>query len=278
MINFNGILVEDTTVISVKNRGYKFGDGLFETIKIASGKILFWEDHYFRLMASMRIMRIEIPMHFTMEFLEDEVKKLLIALNLNSKNARVRITIDRGNEGGYLPKNYEVNFSIVCEDLDVHFYKTPNHLRYEVDLFKDHFIAPGLLSSIKSSSKIPNILASIYAAENDLQNCLLLNTDKNVIEATNGNLFLVKNNLIKTPAIEDGCLNGILRKQLIGIIKYSDKYEVEETSISPFELQKADELFITNVIMGIQPITKYRKKEYNNVVALDILEKLNSKI
>ena len=64
MINFNGKLLEDNIIISTQNRGYAYGDGLFETIKVVSGKLLFWEDHYFRLMASMRIMRMEIPMNF----------------------------------------------------------------------------------------------------------------------------------------------------------------------------------------------------------------------
>ena len=67
MINFNGTLLENNTILTTQNRGYAYGDSLFETLKVVSGKILFWEDHYFRLMASMRIMRMEIPMNFTME-------------------------------------------------------------------------------------------------------------------------------------------------------------------------------------------------------------------
>lgn len=278
MVNFNGTILDSSTVISVDNRGYKFGDGVFETLKVVSGKILFWEDHYFRLMASMRIMRMEIPMHFTMEFLEDEVLKLLEAGDLLSKNARVRISIDRGDKGAYLPVNKNTNFSITSSEVNDNSYAFSESSKYEVDLFKDHFIAPGLLSSIKSSAKIPNILASIYALENDLENCILLNTNKCIIEATNGNLFLVKGNVIKTPTIEDGCLNGILRKQLITIIKKSAQFKLEVASISPFELQKADEMFITNVIMGIQPISKYRKKSYKADTAKILLEKLNNLI
>ena len=82
--------------------------------------------------------------------------------------------------------------------------------------------------------------------------------------------------MIKTPSLEDGCLRGIIRKQLIEMLKKLEDYTVEEASISPFELQKADELFITNAIVGIQPITKYRKKTYTNKVAKDLLGKLNA--
>ncbi|HBY67665.1 MAG TPA: aminotransferase class IV, partial [Flavobacteriaceae bacterium] len=75
----------------------------------------------------------------------------------------------------------------------------------------------------------------------------------------------------------DGCLNGILRKQVIKIIGQMPDYILEQTSVSPFELQKADEIFITNVITGIQPVSKYRKKEYTREVAKELLAKLNVK-
>ena len=86
----------------------------------------------------------------------------------------------------------------------------------------------------------------------------------------------MKGNVIKTPPISDGCLNGVTRKQLINIIGKLEDYTLEEASISPFELQKADELFITNVIVGIQSITKYRKKEFENTTAKSLLGKLNA--
>lgn len=101
---------------------------------------------------------------------------------------------------------------------------------------------------------------------------------KNITEALQGNLFLVKGNIIKTPPLSDGCLRGIIRKQIIAIINLLPDYTLVEESISPFELQKADELFITNTIIGIQPITKYRKKSYTNQVASELLKKLNVKV
>lgn len=279
MINLNGILTKDHSHnLSIDNRGYKYGDALFETVKVINGKILFWEDHYFRFMASMRIMRMEIPMAFTMEFLENEILKTIEANHFLKSTVRVRFNVDRGEGGKYTPENKNINYNIVVEKIASDFYSLSTTQTYEVDLFKDYFVAPGLLSTLKTNNKIINVLGSIYAQENNLANCLLLNTNKNVIEALNGNLFLVKNNTIKTPPIEDGCLKGILRKQIIDIISKWDDYEVIETSISPFELQKADELFVTNVIVGIQPITKYRKKNYQIKVAEDLIKKLNVKI
>ncbi|PKQ44239.1 aminotransferase class IV [Confluentibacter flavum] len=277
MTNFNGIISEDNNILSINNRGYAYGDALFETIKVSAGNILFWEDHYFRLMASMRIMRMEIPMNFTMEFLEDQILKTLETNNLRDTSARVKLLIHRNEGGLYLPDSNAISFIIIAKPLENHLYTIKGPV-YEVDLFKDYFIAPGLLSTLKTNNKALNVIGSIYAKENKLQNCLLLNTDKQVVEALNGNVFLVKGNTIKTPPILDGCLKGIMRKQLIEIIKSMPEYTIEETSISPFELQQADELFMTNVIVGIQPITKYRKKIFANNVSTLLLNKLNEKI
>lgn len=277
MINYNGTVVKETNIISINNRGYAYGDALFETIKISSGNILFWEDHYFRLMASMRIMRMEIPMDFTMEFLENEILKTLQANDLQSTSARVKLLVHRNEGGFYLPDTNTISFIIIAKHLENQLYSIKDN-EYEVDLFKDYFLAPGLLSTLKTNNKSLNVIGSIYAKENNLQNCLLLNTDKQVVEALNGNIFLVKDNTIKTPPILDGCLKGIMRKQIIEIIKSSQEYTLDETSISPFELQQADELFLTNVIVGIQPIKKYRKKIFANLVSTLLLNRLNEKI
>jgi branched-chain amino acid aminotransferase len=121
-------------------------------------------------------------------------------------------------------------------------------------------------------------LGSIYAQENGLDNCLLLNTNKQVVEALNGNLFLINGTTIKTPPLVDGCLKGIMRKQVMELIKDIDGYDILEESVSAFELQKADELFMTNVIQGIQPITAYRKKDYSTKVSNELVEKLNAKL
>lgn len=280
MINFNGNLISSKdTQLSLENRGYKYGDALFETLKVVNGKIFFWEDHYFRLMASMRILRMDIPMNFTMEFLEAEILKTLEANQLLNASARVRLNVDRGEGGKYLPnKDSGVSFNIVTESHSNPFYTICSSKAYVVDLYKDFFMAPNLLSGLKSNNKALQVIGSIYADENDLDNCLVLNTNKNVIEALNGNLFLVKGDVIKTPPLEDGCLKGVMRKQVLEILSKDVNLYVEEASISPFELQKADELFITNVIKGIVPITKYRKKTYGNEFAQKVVGKLNAKL
>jgi len=278
MINLNGKIVADNqATLSLKNRGYTYGDALFETIRVNSGMILFWEDHYFRLMASMRIVRMEIPMNFTMEFLQQEILDIIQESGLMNSSVRVKIMVNREEGGLYTPENNNIEYSISVRPVSPTFYSISD-ASYEVSLFKDHYVAADLLSTLKSNNKLVNILGGIFAKENNYDNCFLLNANKMVIEALNGNIFLVKGNTIKTPPVSDGCLKGILRTQLLRVLKKLPEFQVEEASISPFELQKADELFITNVITGIQPITKFRKKEYTSLVAKKLLGILNARI
>lgn len=278
MINSNGRIVEAKDAgISISNRGLAYGDSVFETIKVVNGKIIFWEDHYFRFMASMRIMRMEIPADFSPEFLEQEIKDLIAANGFENSPARIRFTVYRKEGGFYNPETNDIGYFITAEALADPFYLMDENF-YEVELFKDHFINSGMLSTLKTNNKAINVLGSIFARENDYHNCLLLNEHKNVVEALNGNLFLVKGNTIKTPPLSDGCLKGVLRGKLMEIIKKLPGYELEEASISPFELQKADELFITNVIVGIRPVSKYRKKTFATETAKDLLGKLNAQV
>ena len=277
MINFNGNIIENSTILSIDNRGLAYGDALFETIKVSHGKVLFLEDHYFRLMASMRIMRMEIPMDFTMEYMETQIIKAVEVNELLKSSARVKFTVFRKEGGLYTPSNNDIGFIVSVRLLEDDFYILNDDF-YEVDLFKDYYVSPSLLSTLKTNNKVLNVVGSIYAKENKLNNCLVLNTNKQIIEALNGNVFVVKGNIIKTPPISDGCLKGIMRKQIIDLLKKLPDYELVEVSISPFELQRADEIFITNVIVGIQSISKYRKKLFTNEVSKALIGKLNAKI
>jgi branched-chain amino acid aminotransferase len=276
MVNFNGLLVSSQEQSWSNNRSFRYGDGVFETLKIVNQKVLFLEDHYFRLMASMRIVRMEIPMNFTMEYLETQILNTAI-VNKCSDSARVRITVYRNEGGYYLPETNQISFIIQAISLSTSLYSY-EAISYEVDLYKDFYIAKQLLSTLKTTNKIIHVTGSIFAKENGFQNCLLLNDEKNVVEALQGNIFMLMNGKLITPPITDGCLNGIMRKKIISLAKSIENIEIIEASISPFDLQKAEELFTTNVIKGIQPITKYRKKEYSTNLAMQLTEKLNTLI
>jgi branched-chain amino acid aminotransferase len=276
MINFNGNIVAQNDNVLTQNRAFLYGDGVFETLKIINNKILFLEDHYFRLMASMRVVRMEIPMNFTMEYFEEQVLSLVQQKGI-SASARARITVFRNDGGLYLPQTNEISFLIHATALDATLYAL-NTDPYEVDLYKDFYVTKQLLSSIKTTNKMINVTGSIFAHENGLENCILLNDAKNVVEVLQGNLFMVTGKKLITPPVSEGCLNGVMRKQILALAKKVTDIEVSEEIISPFDLQKADELFLTNVITGIQSISKYRKKEFTSNLAHLLVQKLNESI
>ena len=276
MINFNAAIVSEDANVLVQNRGFLYGDAVFETVKIVNEKILFLEDHYFRLMSSMRVVRMEIPMEFTMEYLEEQIL-ILVKNNSVESSSRARITVCRNDGGFYLPQSNTVSFLIMAMPLENKEYSL-NEQEYEVDLYKDFYVTKQLLSSIKTTNRLINVTGSIYAHENGLDNCVLLNDSKNVIEALQGNIFMFTGNKLITPPVSEGCLNGVMRKQILQLAKKMEGIEVAEEIISPFDLQKADELFLTNVIKGVQPITKYRKKEFSMEISRKLVSALNKSL
>ena len=275
MFNFNGKLFnEDDHILDAKNRGLQWGDAVYEELRVLSGEVIFLEEHYLRLMSSMRILRMEIPMNFTMEFMEEEILKTVLKEGLKVTK-RVKFTVFRNSENDDALANNSISYIVTTSILPNHFYVLEEN-EYEVELFKDFYKNASMLSNLDTTNKILNVVGRIYAQENDYNDCLVLNEQKQVIESLNGNIFLIQKNIIKTPPLTDGCLNGILRKKLIEIISKLEDYELQELSISPFELQKADELFVINAIDGIISITKYRKKLYSNYVAKNLIGKLNA--
>ena len=255
MTNYNGN-IKDLSSDDFNNRGFLYGDSVFETIKIVDNKIIFWEEHYLRLMSSMRILRIEIPNNYTPEFFEKEIIKTNLKTD-SSFSGRVRLTIYRGGSGLYLPNNNFPIFVINSNKTNEKLFKIDRDV-YKVDLFKDYQIQSNLISNLKTNNRVINVIGSIYAQENELDNCVLLNDNKLVTEFLNGNIFIVNDNVIKTPTISTGCLNGVMRKKIIELIKKVPAYKIQEKDFSPYELVSSDEIWVTNSISGIIPVTEYR--------------------
>lgn len=277
MINLNGTLLSETPPsLTANNRGFLYGDAVFETLKHTNTQALYWEDHYFRLMASMRIFGMEIPLEYTPDFFEKEFLRTIKGQSTAAPAWRIRLTIFRNDGGRYTPTTHQVSFLIQSTPLEQATYPQPAN-EYVVDLYKDHYVQPSMLSNLKSNNKALQVLGSVFAQRQELDNCILLNDRKEVTEALNGNLFLLFGDTLHTPPLTSGCLDGIMRKQLM---RLSDKLslKVEERAITPFELQRADELWVTNTVVGISPVVRYRRKTYQNQVALKALDLLNSHI
>jgi len=269
MLNFNGeFFDEENFNLRYNNRAFYYGDALFETLKFKNNTVFFIEDHYFRLMGSMRMLRMEIPLYFSFDFFKSEILKTIKANKLSE--ARIRFQVFRKEGGYYLPKTNNIHFLIEVTNL-----QELKNKSYELDLFKDFYVFSGMLSNLKTTNRLINTVASIFAYENHFDDCILLNEKKRVVETTKANIFLVKGTEVRTPCLTEGCIKGITRKKVIEEIKRIGMYQLIETEISPFEIQKADAVFITNSIMGIKPVKKYRKKIFNTEIINLITEDFN---
>lgn len=278
MININGHLIEsENATVALDNRGLNYGDAIFETMRFADGKLFFWKDHYRRLISTLGILKMEVPNAFKIDLLEQEILRTVRTSNSLNGGFRIKLLVWRKTGGKYEPISNKVEYAITFEKLEASVYIL-KETKYEIALFKDHLISSGILSSLKTNNKLVNILGSIFAKENGYENCLLLNENQRVVEALNGNVFLIFEDTIFTPPITDGCLNGIMRKHIISIAKKIPNYKVKEVSVSMSDVLSADEIFITNVIQGIVSVSKFREKTYGNEVADIILPKLNKKV
>lgn len=253
-VNFNGQILTNQQINTI-NRAFLYGDSLFDTLLVEKSKLIFSEEHYFRLLAGMRQLRMEIPDYFTQDYWENEIRKVLISNKLET--ARVRTNIFRDSEGLYTPSKNNVSFLIQVSELN---YK--KHTPYKIGIYKDNYQSTNTLENIKTGNRLINVLASIYAKENGWDNCLLLNHKKQISSFINGNIFIVFGNQIITPPLSEGCVNGIIRNKIIGIISKNTDFQIDERGISVFELQNADEVFMTNSIAGIQSILEFKNKIY----------------
>ena len=276
MINYNGAIIEKADLPSAEiARATMYGDAVFETLKMQEGKLFFIEDHYFRLMAGMRILRMPISMDFTPEFFIEQAERL--AEEVAIENGRLRIQVVRVADGKYTPsEDQSTVWWMELEELEsIEYIHSEKGLT--VDLFKDHYIQPGLLSTIKSSNSLPYVLGGVYARENNLDAVLMVNDNKMLVEANASNVFVLKGDVLRTAPLEDGALRGVFRKNLLNWGKEIG-LQVKEESINPFDLQKADEIWLTNTISGVQWVEKYRKNTYKGDKAKELVALLQRKL
>lgn len=276
-IDFNGNLFEENQpIFSAGNRGYNYGDGLFETMRVIQGEIVFWQDHYDRLTAGMNLLQMQIPDYWSKCYLQSQIINLIEENKLSSQPVRVKLNVHRDAAGLYSPNHHHIKYLIRTLPLSEAIYTQKNE-PYSVEVFKTHRIASGVLSNLKNTSKLINVLGSIYAEKNGFDNCLLLNEQGSVVEALNGNVFLIKDNYIKTPPLSDGSLAGITRKKIKELVEQTT-FQIEQTSVSVADLLIADEIWITNSIVGIQPVTQYNQRSYKNIIAHHFIDLLNKEV
>lgn len=225
----------------------------------------------------MRQLRMEIPMEFTLEHLEGEILKTIEASGRGGLPNEICITVFRNAGNSFLPEALDVSFIIGFSPLSQVEYvlETPG---LKADLFKDYYLQADGLSRLPHTGKLPFVLAAIYADDNGYDTCLMLNHRKEIALGLHGNLFYRKGDEIKTPPLSGGCPDGILRKFLLKHNWDNTPYHLLEADISPFELQQAEELFMTDISSGITSIAQYRKAKYSQEAATFSTELINELI
>ncbi len=249
----------DKLLISPNNRSFRYGDGFFETIKVSNGNICLADYHFERLFASLDAMLFEKPHYYSSAYFKEQVLQVTNK-NGHSKLARVRLTIFRGDGGLYDAENNFPNYIIQSWELN----PATNHLNENglvIDLFKDAQKVCDHYSHIKSNNYLPYTMAALWAKKNRLNDALLLNPYGAIADATIANVWIVKDGAIKTPALTEGCVNGVMRRFLLKSIRAASM-PVEETTILMDDILQAQEVFLTNAITGIKWVRQCGNSNY----------------
>ena len=274
-VNLNGKLFPaDEPVIQLDNRAFHYGDGVFETMRIVRGKTCFLDAHWARLMAGLKVLRIDMPKDLGLDKLEHAITELLD--RNDTVNARCRLTVFRDSAGYFRPERNTGAYTLELFPVERETFIL-NERGYTVDLYPEMRKPVNLLAVHKTLDSQLYVMASLWSIEHHLDNCLLQNDRGNIIESSSGNLFIVSNGVLYTPPLSDGCLGGIMRMQVINIA-LENGIKVYESSLNPQNLLVADELFFTNAASGVQWVGAYRTKRYGHRMALRLQDLLVKKV
>lgn len=271
----NQLLPVDEPVMKNTNRSFRYGDGLFETIRLINGQLHLFEPHIERLFNGIEFLKIQTPAHWGVDFFEDKIYHLLEKNNITG-NGRIRLAIFRSDGGYYTPRTNKGDYVIEAEEHNLEGYPL-NKKGLKVDIYSEMEKTPTLYSNFKTSSALVYVLASIYRKESELDDCLLVNSKNRVAEAISSNVFLVKGGEVFTPPLSEGCVAGVMRGHIMNLMEKS-KIEYHEAPILLEELFEAEEIFLTDTIKGIRWVGSYKVKRYNLSVARKLTQALNRQV
>lgn len=275
-INFNGELVSEEKILFNKTkRAFNYGDGFFETIRIINGKPIFIERHFKRIVIGLKHLKINYSKKFNLNFLSDNISELININNIKS-GGKIKVYIFRSGMGTYKPSTNDICFIIESLKVENNLYKL-NHKGFLVDVFKDYKKQINYLSSFKSSSSLLYVLASLHTIDNHLDDSLILNENNEIIESSNSNIFILLDNKIITPPLNSGCISGIMRIELMNIIN-DIGFTVLERKIVTDDLLNSKEIFLSNVVSGINWVGGYKQIRYYNTLSKKIIKELNKKL
>ncbi|HPG11096.1 MAG TPA: aminotransferase class IV [Chitinophagaceae bacterium] len=263
------ILKAKNPVLYANNRGFRYSDGLFETMKVVNRKIPLGSYHFERLFNGLELLGIKLPGLVTDALLEAQILDLC-RQNSTSELSRVRLTVYAGN-GDLINKNDEAGYIIESDSL----FKTRDIINNEglvIGVCPDIRKSIDKLSNIKSLNFLPYTMGAKYASENGLDDSIILNSEERVADTTIANLFLINGNQIITPALAEGCVGGVMRRYLVEKMR-DQEIDVKETRVTVSDVENADEIFLANAVRGIRWVGRMGEKEYQNKIGKDIFER-----
>ncbi|ASU33335.1 aminotransferase class IV [Mucilaginibacter xinganensis] len=271
-INFNGeILPADTKLVGLNNRAFKYGDGLFESMRLMKGQLKFAEQHADRLQRGMKALKIDGYSQMDAWFLKEKAADL--ARRNKAKHGRLRLTVYRDSDGLYTPSQNKMGYCLELQPMDEPRYFL-NDKGLIVDLYTELPKPTNYLSNIKTCNSLIYVMAGLYKMHNKLDDVFLLNQTGNLCEASSSNIFIWYQKHLYTPALSEGCVEGVMRQVVINIAK-NNNILVTEAQISPDILYEADEVFITNAGRGIQSVIGFGVRRYFNGLSKILIEELN---
>ena len=240
-----------------QNNAFLYGDAVKVHFYIKNSQLIMAEECYFFLMASMRKMRMNIPLSFTLEFFSD-IFLAAIAENQIQEGV-IELLAYRNRDDGFsakTPVHFYFEIRLKDEVLKI-------SDKYELDLMKEISVNTNVLSNIKVHSP-ENIYAEIYAKENDLDDVIFLNPNKKIARTIYGNLLLLEENTIKIPKQTEGAYISPLMENFVTFVHKNNLATIEEAELSAFESQKAEEILVISDEKGIFTVSKIRNKEFGN--------------
>lgn len=258
-------------MLPTTNRGFKYGDGLFESMRLMKGELKFADLHADRLQRGMRALKIDGYSQMDTWFLKERTEAL--ATRNKCKHGRLRLTVYRDAEGLYTPTQNKMGFCMELQPID-----EPRYFLNDKGLIMDVFTELGkplnYLSNVKSCNALTYVMAGLYKTQNRLDDAFILNQNKFLCEASSSNVFVWYNNHLYTPALSEGCVEGVMRQVVINLA-LQNNIPVTEAQINPEILYEADEVFLTNATRGIQWVMGYGVKRYFNKVSRLLMDELN---
>ena len=258
---YDGVLVSpDVPLLTSTNRAFRYGDGLFETIRFHKGAPLYWEAHYQRLLKGMAVLQMATGSFPSRQKVRDSIIDLVVK-NRIFADARVRLTVFRKGEGLYTPDKMQVSWLIEATNLGQTGYSFPEK-GLKVEIYKDFPKLFSPVSPYKTVASLPYVMAGIYCKENNLDDCLVVNGQGKLIESFNSSLFWVKENVVYTPLVSTGCIDGVIRKIVLDVVRQLGFKMVESMGATENDILQADEVFLTNTISGIRWVAAFREQRY----------------